>query len=78
MRQRLPKKERQERILACLQTDVTVRISSLAKLLEVTTETIRRDIDELTGKGLVSRTYGGAAAKHLSAEPNVDQRTRPM
>lgn len=82
--ERLSKKERQELILAQLRSNLAVRISALADQFEVTTETIRRDIDELTEKGVVNRTYGGAAAISLAAEPgilqreqeNVDQRTR--
>jgi len=76
MVERLSKKQRQERILNRLGKDVTVRIMSLAGQFDVTTETIRRDIDELTAKGLVSRTYGGAASKSLTTEPNIDQRRR--
>jgi len=57
-----------------LNSEVTVRISSLALQFGVTTETIRRDIDELTEQGLVIRTYGGAASKSLTAEPNLIQR----
>ena len=76
MTERLSKKLRQERILYRLGSDVTVRILSLAEQFGVTTETIRRDIDELTDKGLVSRTYGGAASKSLTTEPNIHQRRR--
>ena len=76
MVERLPKAQRHERILNRLGSDVTVRILSLAEQFGVTTETIRRDIDELTGKGLVSRTYGGAASKSLTTEPNIHQRRR--
>ena len=71
---RLSKSERWERILSRLNNDVTVRISTLAEQFGVTTETIRRDIDALTEKGLVSRTYGGAASTSLTAEPNLSQR----
>lgn len=71
---RLSKNERWERILSRLNNDITVRISALAKQFGVTTETIRRDIDELTEKGLVSRTYGGAASRSLTIEPDLLQR----
>lgn len=74
MSDRLSKNQRQERILQRLGSDVTVRISTLADQFDVTTETIRRDIDELTDKGLVDRTYGGAASKSLSSEPAMEQR----
>lgn len=71
---RLSKNERWERILSRLNNDVTVRISALAEQFGVTNETIRRDIDELTKQGLVSRTYGGAATRSLTTEPNLLQR----
>lgn len=71
---RLSKGERWQQILSRLNSAVTVRISSLASQFGVTTETIRRDIDELSEQGLVIRTYGGAASKSLTAEPNLVQR----
>ncbi|MBT3557499.1 MAG: DeoR/GlpR transcriptional regulator [Rhodospirillales bacterium] len=74
MSDRLSKPQRQERILERLGSDVTVRISTLAEQFDVTTETIRRDIDNLTDKGLVDRTYGGAASRSLSSEPAMEQR----
>lgn len=74
MHGRLTKTQRQEHILERLGSDVTVRISTLAEQFDVTTETIRRDIDELTDRGLVDRTYGGAASKSLSSEPAMEQR----
>ncbi len=74
MEERLSKKERQDRILAQLRSNVAVRISFLAEEFAVSTETIRRDIDQLTEKGFVNRTYGGAAALPLAAEPGFLQR----
>lgn len=74
MPRRLSKSERQHRILERLKSQITVRILALAREFGVTTETIRRDIDELTGRGLVSRTYGGAASPSLTGEPGFLQR----
>ena len=76
MTERLLKRQRQERILNHLGSEVSVRINSLAEQFGVTTETIRRDIDELTRKGLVNRTYGGAVSKSLTTEPDIQQRQR--
>ena len=76
MTARLLKRQRQERILNHLGSEVSVRINSLAEQFGVTTETIRRDIDELTRQGLVNRTYGGAVSKSLTTEPNIRQRQR--
>lgn len=74
MSDRLPKPERQSRILKRLQSQATVRILSLAEEFGVATETIRRDIDEMAEQGLVNRTYGGAATPLLAQEPGVEER----
>lgn len=75
---RLSKRERQERILKRLGSDVAVRISALAEAFAVTTETIRRDLDELSERGLLARTYGGAAVRSLSREPGVQLRSQAL
>lgn len=68
---KVSKRSRHERIVARLANDVAVRISALAEEFQVTTETIRRDLDELSDRGLISRTYGGAAPRSLIGEPGV-------
>jgi len=68
---RVSKRSRHDRIVARLANDVAVRISGLAEEFQVTTETIRRDLDELSARGLISRTYGGAAPRSLIGEPGV-------
>ncbi|MFQ5957869.1 MAG: DeoR/GlpR family DNA-binding transcription regulator [Alphaproteobacteria bacterium] len=73
---RLTRSERFERIVAELRASSTVRISALADAFGVSTETVRRDIDELSRRGLVDRTYGGAAARAMAREPAVNERHR--
>src|SRR5262245_47240192 len=73
---RISKRSRHERILMRLANDVAVRISVLAEEFQVTTETIRRDLDDLAERGLISRTYGGAAPRPLIGEPGVQLRAR--
>ncbi|SIR24706.1 transcriptional regulator, DeoR family [Rhizobium sp. RU20A] len=68
-----PKSLRQERILTELTQAPSLRVAELARRLDVSTETIRRDLDELTGQGLLNRTYGGAV-RSLSTEPSVTER----
>lgn len=51
--------ERQDAILALLQTDRSKTVQSLAKHFYVSPATIRRDLDVLSNKGLLRRTYGG-------------------
>ena len=72
---KLSKKERQDVILKRLESDVAVQIAPLAAELQVTTETIRRDLDQLSERGLIARTYGGAAVRSLAAEPGVATRS---
>lgn len=67
------KTARQTRILAELASSPSLRIADLARLHEVSAETIRRDLDELTRKGHLNRTYGGAV-KAAPAEPAVSER----
>lgn len=72
----LGKRDRQQAILAELHASPSIRISELARRFDVVTETIRRDLDELGGQGLLSRTYGGAAGPPLDLEPSLDDRYR--
>jgi len=51
-----------------------MRVGELAGLLGVTAETVRRDLDELAARGLVSRTYGGAVAVGAAREPSLSER----
>ncbi len=75
-RQRPSKNARFERVIAELRASPTVRISELAHTFGVSAETVRRDIDELSRRGLVDRTYGGATAHALAHEPAVNERYR--
>jgi DeoR/GlpR family transcriptional regulator of sugar metabolism len=75
---RAGRKRRHEIVLERLQSDVTVRISDLAEEFNVTTETIRRDLDALAQQNLVSRTYGGAAMRSINTEPGLRVRTRAL
>ncbi|MGB0767850.1 MAG: DeoR/GlpR family DNA-binding transcription regulator [Phycisphaeraceae bacterium] len=53
---------RQNLILERLERQSMVRVADLSREFGVTTETIRRDLDQLSDGGLVSRTHGGAIA----------------
>src|SRR5262249_16758184 len=55
----------------------TIRVAELAHELKVSTETIRRDLDELTSKGLINRTYGGAV-RPFAHEAAVTERYRML
>lgn len=68
-----PKSARQAQILNELTQAPSLRVAELARRLVVSTETIRRDLDEMTMQGLLNRTYGGAI-RSLSTEPSVTER----
>lgn len=70
---KLSKASRQDRIVSALQAGPTLRVSELASGLGVSTETIRRDLDELETRGLINRTYGGAV-RPFGPEPTIRER----
>ncbi|WP_144513323.1 DeoR/GlpR family DNA-binding transcription regulator [Bacillus sp. FJAT-22090] len=52
--------ERQKKIITIVNKNKTARVSELSKLLKVTEETIRRDLEKLETEGKLARTHGGA------------------
>ena len=73
-RSRLSQQERHAQILALLRREGTVRIAALARAFDVTTETARRDLDELAQGGELKRTYGGGASRSFTDEPDIGAR----
>lgn len=55
---------RQGEILALIRSHGQVEVDALAQIFGVTTQTIRRDLNELCQNGLASRTHGGASQPH--------------
>lgn len=74
---RLNKTDRQARIVAELRATPAIRVNELADLLGVSTETARRDLAELDGRGLINRTYGGAM-RPVGFEPALAEREALM
>ncbi|WP_221798438.1 DeoR/GlpR family DNA-binding transcription regulator [Oceanobacter mangrovi] len=64
---------RHKNIIDQLALNPTIRVSQLADALKVTTETIRRDLEELAEQQLINRTYGGAMLRQ-PAEPVLAER----
>jgi DeoR/GlpR family transcriptional regulator of sugar metabolism len=62
--------------LALLRHEGTVRIATLASAFDVTTETARRDLDELAANDALKRTYGGGASRSLTDEPGIGVRSQ--
>lgn len=67
---------RQQQIVAELASRPIVRISQLAERFSVSTETARRDIEELSQRGLIDRTYGGATTRYIGFQPALSERDR--
>lgn len=66
--------ERQKYILQQLQEYRSVRIADLCEQLNVTRETIRRDIYELEEKGLAKKVHGGAILDKANVEAEYMKR----
>lgn len=61
-------RQRQELILDAVRTTGGARVSELVERLGVSDMTVRRDIEVLAGRGLVTRVHGGATAVGSSVE----------
>ena len=68
--------ERLDRIQGLVRMQRVVRVDELAAHLSVSPATIRRDLLELDGQGMVRRVHGGAvAAEGRLDEPRFDDKT---
>jgi DeoR/GlpR family transcriptional regulator of sugar metabolism len=61
--------ERQHEILALLQQERRVSVADLSGRFGVSAVTIRADLSELQGRGLLARTHGGAVVPETISEP---------
>jgi len=68
--------ERQGQILGRLEATGRVSVTELARAFDVTTETIRRDLDALEEAGVLRRVHGGAVRWATAAELRLDERER--
>lgn len=66
--------DRQSLILDILSKEKSVRNSELVKILNVSLETIRRDLDYLEKDGLLEKVHGGAKQKVKVVETPYSQR----
>lgn len=68
--------ERRAVIERMILDDGRVSVLDLADRFEVTTETVRRDLDQLEATGALRRVHGGAVApdRESTAEPSIAQR----
>lgn len=62
--------QRQRRIIAELRRSGAVRVADLTEMLGVSDMTIRRDLEQLSGEGLVEKVHGGAVlGEQVAHEP---------
>jgi DeoR family transcriptional regulator, fructose operon transcriptional repressor len=67
---------RQRQIMALLQESGALRIGELSQILDVSDETVRRDLAVLEEQGLLTRTRGGALAESVRLETSFQRRMR--
>jgi DeoR family fructose operon transcriptional repressor len=71
--------DRQHEILVRARESGRVEVNSLASDLNVAAETVRRDLRELTDRGLVQRVHGGAyAVESAGFESSVEHRSTSL
>lgn len=71
--------ERRQRIADLARAEGRVAVADLAEQLDVTRETVRRDLDELEAAGILRRVHGGAiAADRVRVEAGVAERAGRM
>lgn len=68
--------DRQDKILALLNREGRVLVDDLAHTFDVSTQTIRKDLNDLCDRGLASRIHGGARAGRSIS--NVDYEHRRL
>jgi len=66
--------DRQEQIIDLLRNDGRVEVESLTTRFGVTSQTVRRDLAELCGRGLAARTHGGAKPVASTSSVGYEQR----
>lgn len=67
--------DRQRQILTIINAEGVVQVQDLSERFQVSTLTIRRDLEHLARQGLVERTHGGATLlRSLSIEPAYMQK----
>ena len=67
--------ERKKLILEYLEREEKIQVRVVAKILDVSGETIRRDLDRLEKEGILKKVYGGAVKAKNSIELPFDQKT---
>lgn len=67
----MPFYEREEKILRLLFEKGTMNNNELARKLYVSAPTLRRDLEKLEQKGLITRTHGGCSINHTAGDEKI-------
>lgn len=69
--------DRRDKIIQKIQSDGSVRVDELSEEFDVSTVTIRNDLDFFEEKGLIHRTYGGALLRNnVYNDPSLEEKQK--
>lgn len=69
--------DRRDKILHKVQSEGSVRVDELSEEFDVSTVTIRNDLDFFEEKGLIHRTYGGALLRNnVYNDPSIEEKEK--
>jgi DeoR/GlpR family transcriptional regulator of sugar metabolism len=68
-------KRRQQLLLDYITAHESAQVSKLCEEFDISISTVRRDLIELEGQGLISRVHGGAVLVDKNIEPPIIQRS---
>lgn len=67
--------ERQQKIIEMLNEKSSLRVAELAEIFNISESTIRRDLQDMEEKGMLTRTHGGAVGiNRTSFEPSFKEK----
>ena len=66
--------KRQEKILDIIRKNKTVKVDILATKFKVSEQSIRKDLNEICGRGLAARIHGGARLMNTISNPTYEQK----
>lgn len=69
--------DRRDKIINKIQSEGSVRVDELSEEFDVSTVTIRNDLDFFEEKGLIHRTYGGALLRNnVYNDPSLEEKQK--
>lgn len=69
--------DRRDKIIHKIQDEGAVRVDELSEEFDVSTVTIRNDLDFFEKKGLIDRTYGGALLRNnVYNDPSIEEKKK--